>query len=230
MTEHYWLFCGEPTPLLEFMKEKTSERKLRLFIVACCHRIPLQNLEEVSLKAIEVAERFADGTATEKELATAKNALITAYGCDPWSLQIIDPEYTPNDWAAAAASCAVFPSACPGGTADTASHRAAGASHDTTWKAELLWQAGIVRDLFGNPFRPITISASWFTPSVLSLAKAAYDNHNLPSGTLHNERFAILADALEDAGCDNTSILNHCRQEDVHVRGCWLLDLLLGKQ
>jgi len=88
----------------------------------------------------------------------------------------------------------------------------------------------IVRDLFGNPFRPGAIAPSWLTPTVLALAQAAYHNRILPAGTLDNAQLAVLADALEDACCDNSDILNHLRQPGVHVRGCWVVDRLLGKE
>jgi hypothetical protein len=64
---------------------------------------------------------------------------------------------------------------------------------------------------------------------VVRLAKAAYEERQLHKGTLDNNRLAVLADALEEAGCTNTDILNHCRQPGEHVRDCWVIDLLLGK-
>jgi hypothetical protein len=86
----------------------------------------------------------------------------------------------------------------------------------------------VLRDLF-NPFRPVTISPAWQTPQVVVLAQAAYDQRELPSGTLEAARLAVLADALEEAGCTDPAVLNHCRRPGVHVRGCWVVDLLLGK-
>jgi hypothetical protein len=83
--------------------------------------------------------------------------------------------------------------------------------------------------VLGNPFRPATISSGWRTPVVLSLAQAAYDNPILPPGHLDPERLAVLADALEDAGCSNPELLNHLRGPGPHVRGCFALDLLLAK-
>src|SRR5262249_3621549 len=77
------------------------------------------------------------------------------------------------------------------------------------------------RDLFGNPLRPVTIDPAWQTPTALALAPAAYENRILPEGTLEPARLAILADALEEASCDNGELLNHCRQPGEHVRGCW---------
>jgi hypothetical protein len=79
----------------------------------------------------------------------------------------------------------------------------------------------------GNPFRPVALNPSWLTPTVTSLAQAIYDNRQLPSG--HFDNMGVLADALEEAGCDNADLLNHCRSAGPHVRGCWPVDLLLGK-
>jgi hypothetical protein len=82
---------------------------------------------------------------------------------------------------------------------------------------------GSLRDVFGNPFRPVTVNPTWQTATVVSLAQAIYDERAF-------DRMPILADALEDAGCTNADVLNHCRQPGEHVRGCWVVDLLLGKQ
>jgi hypothetical protein len=94
--------------------------------------------------------------------------------------------------------------------------------------AECAAQAHLLRDLF-NPFRPVLISPAWRTPQVVALARAAYDQRELLSGALDTTRLAVLADALEEAGCADTDILNHCRRPGVQVRGCWVVDLLLGK-
>jgi hypothetical protein len=91
-------------------------------------------------------------------------------------------------------------------------------------------QARILREVAGNPFRPIVIAPGCLTPSVVSLAEAAYTERELPSGHLDTARLAVLSDALEDAGCDNADLLAHLRSSGPHVRGCWALDLVLGKQ
>jgi hypothetical protein len=84
-------------------------------------------------------------------------------------------------------------------------------------------QAKVMRDISGNPFRPITLNPSWLIPSVLTFANGIYFEKAF-------DRMPILAAALQDAGCDNDDILNHCRQPGEHVRGCWVIDLLLSKQ
>jgi hypothetical protein len=84
-------------------------------------------------------------------------------------------------------------------------------------------QVQILRDLFGNPFRPARIAQSWLTPEVVALAQEIYDNYAF-------DRLPVLAGALEEAGRDNEEILGHCRGPGLHVRGCWAVDAVLGKE
>lgn len=84
-------------------------------------------------------------------------------------------------------------------------------------------QCQLLRDIFGNPFRPVMVSPVWQMANVLALAQAIYEDRAF-------DRMPILADALEDAGCTNQEVLGHCRGPGPHVRGCWVLDLLLGKE
>jgi hypothetical protein len=88
----------------------------------------------------------------------------------------------------------------------------------------------ILRDLFGNPFRPIVVHRDWRTETVLALAQAGNDNREEPGGILDNARLGILADALEEAGCDNAEILKHLRSPGPHFRGCWAVALLLANE
>jgi hypothetical protein len=84
-------------------------------------------------------------------------------------------------------------------------------------------QVQILQHLFGNPFRPTSIAPSCLTPKVVALAQEIYDNYAF-------DRLPDLAEALEEAGCDNQEILNHCRAPGPYVRGCWVVDLVLGKE
>ena len=86
-------------------------------------------------------------------------------------------------------------------------------------------QCRLFRDIFGNPFRPVTLNPAWRTANAVALAQSIYDDRAF-------ERMPILADALEDADCDNADILEHCRRPSPteHVRGCWVVDLVLGKK
>ena len=100
---------------------------------------------------------------------------------------------------------------------------------DKEWQAQLRAEVEVLKDFIGNPFRPTRLDIACRTPSVVALAQAAYDNRILPAGTLDPARLAVLSDALEDAGCDDADILGHCRQAGPHVRGCWVVDAILGK-
>lgn len=94
-------------------------------------------------------------------------------------------------------------------------------------------QVEILRDLFGNPFRPATIDPAiltWHDGTVSCLAQAIYDDRQMPAVTFDPALMNILADALLDAGCENEDIITHCRSDKAHVRGYWLVDLLLGKE
>jgi hypothetical protein len=84
-------------------------------------------------------------------------------------------------------------------------------------------QCDWLRCLFSNPFRPVTLNVSWLTSTVLALANGIYDEKAF-------DRMPILADALQDADCNNEDILNHCRQPGEHVKGCWVVDLLLDRK
>src|SRR5262249_19732568 len=91
------------------------------------------------------------------------------------------------------------------------------------WDVEHPPVAALVRDLIGNPFRPPNaLNPAWRTPDVLGLARSAYYERAF-------DRLPILGDALEDAGCTDAVILDHCRGPGPHVRGCWVVDLILGK-
>jgi hypothetical protein len=95
------------------------------------------------------------------------------------------------------------------------------------------WQTSLTRDIVGNPFRPDPpVERTWLIwmgEVVTALAQAAYDERALPAGTLDPARLCIIGDALEDAGCTNAELLGHLRGPGPHWRGCWALDLLLGK-
>jgi hypothetical protein len=96
------------------------------------------------------------------------------------------------------------------------------------------WQCDLMRELFGNPFRPVQgVDSAWLVwqgGTVAQLAQTAYDERHLPEGRLEPARLAVVADALEDAGCTRAELLGHLRGPGPHVRGCWALDLVLGKQ
>ena len=244
VTESDWLACTDPAAMLGFLHGKASDRKLRLFAVACCR--PVWHLMTIdrSRQAVEVMERFADGEATNAEvLATVTPIFQTVDKASE------DYPGGRSGWMLAAGA------GNPGGVAagwvadwaiGTAGWLAAYAAfHAATQASRLVrqatrsvedWldpvQADLLRDIFGNPFHPVTLSPAvlaWNDAAVVHLAQAGYDERRLPSGTLDNGRLAVLADAFEEAGCTDADILGHLRAFGPHVRGCWAVDIVLGK-
>ena len=207
MTEEEWLNAASPLAMLPCLVGP-SERKLRLFAVACCHRIGLLIEHPDSIRAVEVAGRYAEGCSTADELRDACRA-----------------------------ADAHFTTTCVYGTStgDQAARAAVAASADAGdmirlhclsfrmfGDEDLAANANLLRDIF--PFHPITIDPRWLTTTVLSLAKGMYESRDFSA-------MPILADALQDAGCDNDDILAHCRDAaQVHVRGCWVVDLVLARE
>ncbi len=101
--------------------------------------------------------------------------------------------------------------------------QAPNASWKTDWEEALAVQPSFLREVFGNPFRSDMCDESWLTSDVVALARGIYEEKAF-------DRMPILADALQDPGCANEDVLNHCRDASLaHVRGCWVLDLLLEK-
>ena len=199
MTEAEWLGCVKPRPMLGFLRGKASDRKLRLFAVGCAYkntdRLPPAREHHI---AIEVGERFADGNATREELLTSCRAAHQKRR-----------EFT-TVLGIAAADCANL----------IASQAAYQCLRFSRLPDQVLCHS--LREIFANPFCPITLNPSWLTSTVLALANGIYSEKAF-------DRMPILADALQDAGYDNEDILNHCRQPAEHTRGCWVLDLVLGK-
>ena len=232
VTEAKWLACTDPTPMWDCLWEKGSKRKRRLFACACCRRIwhLLAKQPEAFRHLVELSEQAADGLVTHDQLDDAwPYDEIEFSDCSDWS----------DETGAALAASGVSVRWDYQGAQQFAAAAATGQPHhyhlDPTIPAvaaELNAQANLLRCLFGNPFRPVTISPrvlAWNNAVVVRLAQAGYEERQLPSGTLDNGRLAVLADALDEAGCSDPDILGHLRKSGPHVRGCWPVDLLLGK-
>jgi hypothetical protein len=232
MTEAEWLECTDLFPMLLFLQGKASDRKLRLFGCACCHRISALDCDPQIQKALEVAERFADGKATIEERERANHSARIAVEDERIPSQHRRPRFQRNtiNFYARQAVCWLLSGYLASWQASTEATKAMRAANNGDSSAtedvvsrERLVQANLLRDIFGNPFRPITIATRWLTPSVVALAQAIYNERAF-------DRMPTLADALMGAGCGNEEVLAHCRSEATHVRGCWVVDLLLGKE
>jgi hypothetical protein len=230
VTEADWNSSHDPREMLAFLRDagQLSERKARLFAVACCRRIWWEFLKDRhSRNAVEVAERYADGQAREEEMLAAWDKADTAFEAladEHDAGEIIRPNETPLVRAAGIAAWATQENAIAAGEE----------AIKIADSGEQQQQVRLLRDLFGPlPFRPMTITPSllkWRDRTIVKLAQAAYDNRQLPAGTLEQERLMVLADALEEAGARDQEVLRHLREPGrVHVRGCHVVDLILGK-
>jgi hypothetical protein len=230
MTEAECLNAVDPAPMLTRVKaKKASERKLRLFACACCRRIWHLLTDERSRNAVEVAERFADGEASAEELKAAQALAQAVTGDRPWYVSRASAAHAAafasapptarrprhwDRWAAGNAAVAARPTPPP-----------AGSIGDKRDRAEMAEQARLVREVFGHIFHKVTAAPAWLAwngGAVGHLAQSIYAERAF-------EQMPILADALEDAGCDNAALLRHCRETGPHVRGCWALDLLTAR-
>jgi hypothetical protein len=208
---------------------------MRLFGCACCQRIEDLFPDEGCRVGVAVAEQFADGEASHAALATAYNEALNLQGrFGPESGQYASYYATHACWCVTTVSSASSANAWYGAASARQMQRMvearealpAPASHPvmrSAMLAETQAIATVLRDVFGNPFRAATVDPSWLTADVLLLARGIYTDRAF-------DRMPILADALQDAGCGNDTVLNHCRDVTrAHVRGCWVVDLVLGK-
>jgi hypothetical protein len=223
VTEAEWLACADPQKMLNSLWRKASDRTLRLFACSCCRRVWRLLGDSRSKKAVKGAERFAEGETVTPLLVLASAA---AWNAD-------SPRHDAGFHASRAAEWAADDSP------DLAAHEAAYAAVaaticDSNDAEDERYQATVLRDIFGNPFRlssplPPAVLA-WNDRTIPRIAQAIYEDRHLPEGTLDTGGLAILADALLDAGCDDEVLLAHCRSEGPHVRGCWAVDVILGKE
>jgi hypothetical protein len=254
MTEAEWLTKSDPEPMLrhligtdeprvqaveEFPNARGSDRKLRLFACACYHRVSHLLPDPTSRSTVQIAERFADGAASVAEFLKAEavvRELMTA----------LEPQWRASDGVERVAlhptqaALALAGIVCWSEPQKAAWYAALNAHLEVPyladpavdvhsqqrWEGEVAEkraQCELLREMFGNPFRPITLDPAWFTPTVTALARQMYESRDFYA-------MPILADALEDAGCDSDEILNHCRGPGPHVRGCWVVDAALDKE
>ena len=223
-TEADWLTATDPESMLRYLqagrayRTPVGRRKLRLFGVACCRRVlHLVESDSAITACVEFTERFADGDGAKtrlKKMAAANEAWVERKRHRLLrQLTILDLQIA----SAASRLC----------NADA--DRAAWAytslgletSGDPTTDHPVLCQ--LLRCLFGNPFRPVAFDPSWRSETAVALATGIYDARAF-------DRLPILADALEEAGCDHPDVLAHCREPNApHARGCWVVDGVLGK-
>jgi hypothetical protein len=250
MTDNDWLNSTDPQAMLDGLRQqgRLSDRKARLFAVACCRRLWHLLTDERSRTAVEVAERYADGQATEAEQDAAQFAANEASKDAERSYALLCGEAeSPIPFVPLALADIAISTSFHGRHRVFMGHiaRAAlavrkGKGHskvppvDLAPSEEATDQAvhcDVLRCIF-NTFQPISASILYWSDGIIQrLAEAAYQHRLLPSGHLDPERLAVLADALEEVGVTDQDMLRHLRlQGAVHVRGCFAVDLVLGKE
>jgi hypothetical protein len=232
MTESDWLAATEPTPLLEFLRHSgmLTERKAQLFAAACCRGIWHLLADPRSRRAVEVAEQFAEGRVGNEEVMAAWGPAWEAANEALEAKPIVEQASATNPWDTAPAAQAAgnalagHPAAAADAALAAVLYSAEGADERAA-DQERLRQAALLHDLFGPlPFRTVYIEPAWLTAAVMALANSMDTEGRF-------EDMPILADALDEAGCTNQEILQHLRRPGhVHVRGCFIVDLLLEKQ
>ena len=224
MTEREWRTSTDPQAMLGFLWKSyrhLSARKLRLFAVYCCRNVLHRETDVEVRQAVNVSERYADELATESELRVAEKSLhrlwFDYFGNDLVLAAVLQmTSYTIAEPFRAAV--------CSSWAAMEIAEQGAG---NGTREAEFALHATWLRDIFPSPFRPKYVTCDWFRwngETASLLARQMYEAREFSA-------MPILADALQDAGCDNDDILSHCRDTSLtHVRGCWVLDLLLKRK
>ena len=219
MTEAEWVTSDDHSRMTFFVAKQTSVRKLRLAEVALCRSVEHHLVDAHSCHVLSVCEAHADGFASDGQLAEVRSRAVSVYEGD-----------LPRTSSRRDAYQLVH-------AADTEQRLRlqidmidlvlfAERPHQLIspeLQAACIAEAEIIRDVFGNPFRPVAFDPSWRTETVISLACCIYAERAF-------DRLPILADALEEAGCNHADVLSHCRSPGPHARGCWVVDGVLGKE
>jgi hypothetical protein len=237
MTEAEWLAGTDVSRALEFAEGRLSPRRARLLAAALCRAAaPLLDHPDLA-RALNEIEWYADGRTGARELgAVSQKFRFVAIQQYERSLRAAErdaPDAARADVARSELAWAVVCAAAVSVTVrdvvmrlsgEVARSLGAGLPAAPTVLLRDAEQAALLRDLVGNPFRPAAFDAEWRTSTAVAIAKQMYDARDFSA-------MPILADALQDAGCDRDDILSHCRDANgVHVRGCWVADLVLGKE
>jgi len=233
LSEAEWAGCNRAYDMLDDLRARSAGhpdwRRMRLFGCACCRTVWHLLGDERSRAAVEVAERYADGDATAEELAdAAAGASAAAYATKKmplkdaaWAVTCVTGR-DESTWMGACSASRYAADALAKAAAKKPAERAARQAE------AFARQAGLVRCIFGDPFRPFHADPAWLTPTVSKLARAAVEERQLPTGELDPARLGVLADALEEAGADALMVA-HLRSVGPHVRGCWAVDAALGR-
>jgi hypothetical protein len=241
VTEAEWLACEDAKRMVTHLGQSVTKRKLLRLACACCFRVEALINLDAAREALSVAESIESDESERRvrleELLQEVDHYTQGQRYDhPRLAALCGVKYTLRFATGSRPyiggnTLSLFAHAVASRAYPTAQYRHNNPNDsrpdDPAWRAmfdgERRAQAVLVRDIFGNPFRPVAFSPSWLTDTTVSLARQIYEGRDFSA-------MPILADALQDAGCDNADILDHCRGSGPHVRGCWVVDMALGKE
>jgi hypothetical protein len=232
MTEAEWFGCDDPRPLLELMRGRVSDRKLVLFIRACCRRRWGPAADDATRAALALLDHFTEAGPAQRAAThvytPAGGVVLDCGASEPVARLEVPAQIDPPRWvdphaalprglgvALEQLACARFNPLIPRFLADSADRLG----------LPLADQGALLRDVVRGPFEPLTFRAAWRLHdggAAVKLAELIYQDEAF-------DDLPVLADLLEDAGCRNLEILGHLRGPGPHVRGCWVVDLLLSK-
>ncbi len=226
MDAHSWEQSRDLQKMVRAVDPQRYDRKLRLFAVACCWRVSDLLVDADARELLKLVEQLADGEASWDAIRQAESH-VPFYPHAEGAVKIAAAVPDRASWRASADSYIR--------AAHTAEEAVVGRntepdSPDVRLRlyhsrgVERETQLRILRDIVGNPFRPVAFDPAWRTSTAVALARQMYESREFSA-------MPILADALQDAGCEDEAILMHCRDANQpHVRGCWVCDLVLSKE
>jgi hypothetical protein len=242
--------------MLTLAAPRVSDRKLRLYLVGCCRRRWELFTDDRCRRAVAIAERYADGRATEAEREHAGVQAREAWEQGSWATpatgdprraagqallmytadatiytcltraELLRPQLrlgalqSGDEPPIVARMVALVPRAV--GVSGSRNEGGGQERYDAVVAYERAAEADLLRCVFGDPFVYTVPDPAWRTAAAVGLAEAIYAGRAF-------DRLPILADALEEAGCDDPAVLAHCRRDREHARGCWVVDMLLDK-
>ncbi|WP_246524794.1 hypothetical protein [Gemmata palustris] len=248
MTEAEWLACEAPTSMLRAIGEgekvlsAADTRRAQLFLCACCRRVEVMLPNFWNRAEPDTVEQSADGLASDQEYQESAHRIRDSVSvvhrrfidegrpihCETGQTGAELPVL--RGLREALVEARLFHVSGRDTTTGTALALQTATNESEfrekvfgTFRAEQSAQVALLRDIFGNPFRPVAFSPSWRTSTTVALASQMYESRDFSA-------MPILADALQDAGCNSAEVLDHCRGPGPHVRGCWVVDLVLDKE
>jgi hypothetical protein len=234
LTESEWLASNDPVAMLKRLNRPLGDRLLLLYGVACCRLHWHLLSHQMSREAVEWTERYVDGLASRDEeyrrIEWYSEGATFGFQGDPKGEY--DDDYFADrskraDIAHFANLLMSFDDQSPVDPTTSRNEWLMALDDETPFDPTFsryrdVLSVPLIHDIFGNPYRPISFAPHWLTENVIGLARTIYDERCF-------DRMPILADALMDAGCFDDGILNHCRGKGPHVRGCWVVDLILER-